>query len=100
MRTKNTKELFAILCDYMDKLDTENITPTKALAMSKLIGQAQNILNYELKKAIVLSNNDFKKEFVNIEENILISPENRKLLDNIKKEIPIKEIERPTHYRE
>jgi hypothetical protein len=85
--------MFAILCEYMDKLDTEKINPTQAMAMSKLIGQAQNILNYELKKAIILSNDAFKKEFVNIEGTGIISPEHRKLLEGIRKEIPINDKE-------
>jgi hypothetical protein len=30
--------------------------------MSKLIGQANNLLNYELKRAILMTNKEFKEE--------------------------------------
>ena len=35
--------------------------------MSKLVGQANNLLNYELKRAIVFSNKEYKDEHRNLE---------------------------------
>lgn len=58
----NTKSMFSMLCMYMEKLDNDEIDVAKAHAMSKLIGQANNLLNYELKRALLMSNNEFKKE--------------------------------------
>jgi len=62
MMPVNTKSMFATLCTYMDKLDKNEIDVNQANAMSKLIGQANNLLVYELKRAMLMSNPDFKKE--------------------------------------
>jgi hypothetical protein len=35
--------------------------------MSKLIGQANNLLNYELKRAALMTNDNFKQEHRNLE---------------------------------
>lgn len=67
MMPVNTKSMFATLCAYMDKLDKEEIDVSKAHAMSKLIGQANNLLIYELKRAALMTNEEFKKEHRNIE---------------------------------
>lgn len=67
MRPVNTKSMFALLCQTMEKLDNDEIDVSKASAMSKLIGQANNLLNYELKRAVVLSNPDYKDEHRNLE---------------------------------
>jgi len=40
----------------MEKLDQDEIDVYKASAMAKLIGQANNLLTYELKRALLLSN--------------------------------------------
>lgn len=63
----NTKSMFSMLCTYMDKLDKNEIDVAQASAMSKLIGQANNLLNYELKRAILISNSNFKNEHRNLE---------------------------------
>jgi len=63
----NTKSMFALLCKTMEKLDSDEIDVSKASAMSKLVGQANNLLNYELKRAIVFSNKDYKAEHRNLE---------------------------------
>jgi len=55
----NTKSMFSLLCMYMEKLDSNEIDVSQASAMSKLIGQANNLLNYELKRAILMSNKEF-----------------------------------------
>jgi hypothetical protein len=63
----NTKSMFALLCKTMEKLDNDEIDVSKASAMSKLVGQANNLLNYELKRAIVFSNKEYKDEHRNLE---------------------------------
>jgi hypothetical protein len=61
MKPLNTKSMFALLCDYMEKLDNDEIDVSKASAMSKLIGQANNLLNYELKRAVLITNPEFRE---------------------------------------
>jgi hypothetical protein len=51
----------------MEKLDRNEIDINQANAMSKLIGQANNLLNYELKRAALMTNPDFKTEHRNLE---------------------------------
>ncbi len=63
----NTKSMFSLLCNYMEKLDNDEIDVYKASAMSKLIGQANNLLNYELKRAALMTNSNFKDEHRNLE---------------------------------
>lgn len=67
MMPVNTKSMFATLCDYMDKLDRNEIDVNQAHAMAKLIGQANNLLVYELKRAALMTNNDFRREHRNLE---------------------------------
>lgn len=67
MRPINTKSMFSMLCIYMEKLDNNEIDVAQASAMSKLIGQANNLLNYELKRAMLFSNETIKKEHRNLE---------------------------------
>ena len=67
MMPVNTKSMFAILCQYMEKLDRNEIDVSQAHAMSKLIGQANNLLVYELKRAALMCNTDFKNEHRNLE---------------------------------
>lgn len=62
MMPVNTKSMFATLCTYMDKLDRNEIDVSQAHAMSKLIGQANNLLVYELKRAALMTNSAFKAE--------------------------------------
>lgn len=54
--------MFSLLCIYMEKLDSDEIDVAKASAMSKLIGQANNLLTYELKRAALMTNASFKAE--------------------------------------
>ena len=63
----NTKSMFALLCQTMEKLDADEIDVSKASAMGKLIGQANNLLNYELKRAVILSNPEYKDQHRNLE---------------------------------
>ena len=67
MMPVNTKSMFATLCNYMDKLDRNEIDVNQAQAMSKLIGQANNLLVYELKRAALMCNQEFKKEHRSLE---------------------------------
>lgn len=63
----NSKSMFALLCQTMDKLDRDEIDSTKAAAISKVVGQATNILTYELKRAALMTNKDFAEAHRNIE---------------------------------
>lgn len=63
----NTKSMFSLLCIYMQKLDSHDIDINQANAMSKLVAQAGNLLNYELKRAALMTNDKFKEEHRNLE---------------------------------
>ena len=63
----NTKSMFSLLCQYMEKLDRNEIDASQAAAMSKLIGQANNLLVYELKRAALMTNQEFKNEHRTLE---------------------------------
>jgi len=63
----NTKSMFSMLCQYMEKLDNNEIDVNQAHAMSKLIGQANNLLTYELKRAALMCNPEFKEKHRNLE---------------------------------
>ena len=67
MKPVNTKSMFHLLCDTMEKLENDEIDVQKASAMSKLIGQANNLLTYELKRSMLMSNADFKENHRNLE---------------------------------
>jgi len=67
MKPVNTKSMFHLLCTYMDKLDRNEIDVAQASAMSKLIGQANNLLTYELKRAALMTNREFKEEHRHLE---------------------------------
>ena len=67
MMPVNTKSMFSTLCICMEKLNNNEIDVAQASAMSKLIGQAHNLLNYELKRAAFMTNSDFKNEHRNLE---------------------------------
>ena len=67
MKPVNSKSMFALLCNTMDKLDRDEIDASKATAMSKLVGQATNIMNYELKRAAFMTNPQFAEAHRNIE---------------------------------
>jgi len=51
----------------MELLENDEIDVSKAAAMSKLIGQANNLLNYELKRAALMTNDNFKREHRSLE---------------------------------
>jgi hypothetical protein len=51
----------------MEKLDNNEIDVSQAMAMSKLIGQANNLLIYELKRAVLFSNPAIKEQHRSLE---------------------------------
>jgi hypothetical protein len=51
----------------MEKLDNNEIDVAQASAMSKLIGQANNLLNYELKRAALMCNAEFREQHRHLE---------------------------------
>ena len=63
----NSKSLFHMLCSTLERLDNADIDIATANTMSKLVGQANNLLNYELKRAVVMSNPEFKQNHRNLE---------------------------------
>ena len=63
----NTKSMFSTLCKTMEKLDSNEIDVAQASAMSKLIGQANNLLTYELKRATLMADPQLKAEHRNLE---------------------------------
>lgn len=67
MMPVNTKSMFSMLCMYMEKLDKDEIDVSKAVALTKLIGQANNLLNYELKRAALMTNPEFREKHRNLE---------------------------------
>lgn len=67
MKPVNTKSLFHTLCNTLDKLDRYEIDVAQANAVSKVVGQCTNLLNYELKRASLMSDHDIKMEHRNLE---------------------------------
>jgi hypothetical protein len=67
MKPVNTKSLFHTLCVTLDKLDRYEIDVAQASAVSKVVGQCTNLLNYELKRAALMTNDEFKREHRNLE---------------------------------
>lgn len=63
----NTKSLFAHLCQQMDKLDRYEIDASTASAQASLVGQAVNILNYELKRSVIMSEKTYTENLRNVE---------------------------------
>ena len=49
----NTKSLLAFIFNQMERLNQGEIDANTACAQAKLASQASNILNYELKRAVV-----------------------------------------------
>lgn len=67
MTPVNTKSLFSMLCKTIEKLESNEITANDAIAITKVCAQANQLLNYELKRAVLMANEDFKKHHRNIE---------------------------------
>jgi len=51
MEPTNAKSLFHFICGQMDKLDKNEIDVQTAQSQANLAKQANNLLNYELKRA-------------------------------------------------
>lgn len=67
MKPVNTKSLFHLLTETMERLDSGEIDVQTASAMAKLVGQCNNLLNYELKRAVLMANPDFRDNHRNLE---------------------------------
>lgn len=59
MKPVNSKSLFHLLCATLEKLDSAEIDVATASATAKLVGQCNNLLNYELKRAVIMSNPEY-----------------------------------------
>jgi|TARA_R100001510_G_scaffold26503_1_gene23304 hypothetical protein len=62
MQPVNTKSLFHRLTSTLEKLDNDEIDVFKATATAKLVGECGKLLNYELKRAALLSNPEIKAQ--------------------------------------
>lgn len=69
MKPTNTKTMFTILCKYMDKLEKGEVSTSEVFAITKLVGQAHNLLNYELKRAALMISEEFAEQHRDIEIN-------------------------------
>ena len=49
----NTKSLLSFIFRQMEKLDSGEIDPNQACAQAKLASQANNLLDYELKRTLI-----------------------------------------------
>jgi hypothetical protein len=67
MKPVNTKSLFHLLCNTLERLDRYEIDVSQASTVSKVVGQCTNLLNYELKRAALMTNPEFKQEHRNLE---------------------------------
>ena len=67
MRPVNSKSLFNMLCITLEKLDSEEIDVATASATAKLVAQCNNLLTYELKRAMIMSNENYAKNHRNLE---------------------------------
>ena len=56
----NSKSLFSYLCATMEKLDNNDIDIAQANAQAKIVAQAINVLNYELKRGLLMCNAEFQ----------------------------------------
>jgi hypothetical protein len=64
-KTASSKSIFEHLCDQMDKLNMKVISVEEAKAQAHLAKQANNILKYELDRAIAFAKFG---EYMNIAE--------------------------------
>ena len=78
MQPINTKSLFHKLTKTMEQLDNDEIDVFKAATQAKLVGECGKLLNYELKRAALMSNPEFKAEHRNLESKNFDSIEQSK----------------------
>ena len=67
MRPVNTKSLFHTLCTTLEKLESDEVDVYKAAATAKLVHECGNLLNYELKRAALMTRPEFKAEHRRLE---------------------------------
>ena len=67
MKPVNSKSLFHHLCTTLEKLDNAEIDVATAGATAKLVGQCANLLNYELKRAQIMADENVAKHVRNLE---------------------------------
>jgi len=67
MQPLTTKSLFHKLTSTLEKLDNDEIDVFKATATAKLVGECGKLLNYELKRAALMSNPEIKAEHRRLE---------------------------------
>lgn len=67
MQAVNTKSLFHKLTATLEKLDNDEIDVYKAAATANLVQQCGHLLNYELKRAALMTKPEFKAEHRNLE---------------------------------
>jgi hypothetical protein len=67
MKPVNSKSMFHYLMITLEQLDNNEIDASKASVRAKVVGRATNLLNYELKRAQLMTNTDFKNQFREIE---------------------------------
>jgi len=76
MAEKTTKGLFSFLFEQMNKLDEGKIDVETAVAQSKLAKQANNVLDYELRRTKLLMEMKDRGENVEVElRDIETSPD-------------------------
>ena len=76
MEEKTTKGLFSFLFEQMNKLDEGKIDVETAVAQSKLAKQANNVLDYELRRTKLLMEMKDRGENVEVElRDIETSPD-------------------------
>lgn len=73
MQPVNSKSMFHHLMITLEKLDSAEIDVATANATSKIIGQATNLLMYELKRAVVMSHEEWSKHHRNLELKVFDS---------------------------
>lgn len=67
MIRQDSRKMLELLFLYMEKVEKKEVDTNTANTICKLVAQASNILSLELKRAMVLSNPDIKKQFRDIE---------------------------------
>lgn len=63
----NNKSIFATLCKTLQMLVNGEIKPEQANSIAKIASQTNNSLTYELKRAALMTNEDFREKHRNIE---------------------------------
>ena len=61
MKPVNPKSLFSHLCEQMEKLSNGEIDAGTASAQAKLVAQCNNLLSYELKRAVIINQLESEK---------------------------------------